>query len=211
MFTYDFAHWASFGLAALLLNMTPGPDFAFILGHTIRGGRRAGFAALFGIWTGALGHVVLAAVGLSALVAASALAFSLVKWVGVAYLCWLGVQALRSKENTLATHVPPPGGSPARIFGQGVLIDLLNPKVALFFLAFLPQFVEPGAGPTWAQLALHGVLIVAVSALVEPPIILLGDRMGRGLRANPRFGLWLDRSLGGLFIALGARLALQER
>ncbi|MCA1939726.1 MAG: LysE family translocator, partial [Caenispirillum bisanense] len=183
MLSYDLAHWGTFLLTALVLNLSPGPDIAFILGHTVRGGVRAGTAAMLGIWTGAFGHVVLAALGLSAIVAASATAFAVVKWVGVAYLVWLGIRALLSKGGSLAAPAAAgPAMAPWRVFRQGVLIDLLNPKVAIFFLAFLPQFVEPGAGPVWLQLLVHGTLVIAVAAVVEPPLVLLGGRLTEALR-----------------------------
>lgn len=210
-FTYDLHHWLTFFTAAALLNLAPGPDLGFILAHTVRRGRAGGFAAMFGIWTGAMGHVLFAALGLSAIIVASATAYSVVKYVGAAYLLWLGVQALRSRGGF---HVDPAAAEPAplwRVFTQGVLIDLLNPKVAIFFLAFLPQFVEPGAGPVAWQLMLHGVLIIVVAAFIEPPFILLGDRIGGGLRTNRRVALWLDRSLGAFFVFLGLRLATSER
>jgi threonine/homoserine/homoserine lactone efflux protein len=211
MFEYSLLHWTAFLSAALLLNISPGPDIAFILGQTIRGGRRAGFAAMFGIWTGAFGHVLMATLGLSAILATSAVAFSVVKWAGAAYLIWLGIRALRSSgQGLIAVDV---GGvsSSRRIFRQGALIALLNPKVAIFFLAFLPQFVVPGAGPIWAQFFLHGVLIIAVAALVEPPLVIAGAKIANALRNNLTIGKWLDRGLGALFIALGVRLAIAER
>jgi len=92
-----------------------------------------------------------------------------------------------------------------------VIVALLNPKVAIFFLAFLPQFVVAGAGPVWAQLFLHGCLIIVVAALIEPPLVMAGEKLTTKLRNSPRFGLWLDRSLGALLVALGLRLALDER
>ena len=211
MFDYDLAHWGAFFLAALLLNLSPGPDIAYILGHTIRGGRRAGFAAMFGIWTGAMGHVLMAAAGLSAILATSAGVFTVVKWLGAAYLIWLGIRALRSDGGGFTADEGAGSASGIGILRQGALIDLLNPKVAIFFLAFLPQFVVEGAGPAWAQLLLHGVLVIAVAGLVEPPMILAGARLTRHLHARPRIGLWLDRGLGALFIALGIRLALVQR
>jgi threonine/homoserine/homoserine lactone efflux protein len=207
MFAYDLAHWASFLAAAVLLNLAPGPDLAFILGHTARGGKRAGIAAMLGIWTGALCHALFAAAGLSTIIAESATAFSFVKWIGVAYLTWLGIQALRSKGGTLAPDRVPEPRSVWRVFGQGVLVDLLNPKVAIFFLAFLPQFLVPGAGPAWAQLMLHGTLIIAVAALIEPPLVLLGDRLTIRLRTDRRLARWLDRTLGAMLIGFGAKLA----
>lgn len=151
MLDYSLAHWIAFLTAAVLLNLSPGPDMAFILGHTLKSGTRTGFAALFGIWTGASLHVATAAFGLSAILAASALAFSIVKWIGAIYLIWLGIQALRSKGDgglvNAAKDVLPRG----RVYRQGILVSLLNPKVAIFFLAFLPQFVVDGAGPTRLQ------------------------------------------------------------
>lgn len=207
MFDYTLAHWLTFLSAAALLNLSPGPDIAFILGHTIRSGRRSGFAALFGIWSGACLHVLMAAAGLSAILATSAIAFSMVKWIGAAYLLWLGFQALRSKGE--GAWIREAGGavSSVRIYRQGIFVSLLNPKVAIFFLAFLPQFVVEGAGPAWAQLLLHGGLIIAVAAFIEPPLILLGGRLAETLRRNKSLGLWLDRGLGTLFVALGIRLA----
>ncbi len=209
MFAYDLAHWTTFALAALALTLAPGPDLALIVAHTVKGGRRAGFAAMVGIWTGALGHVALAAFGLSAVLAASATAFAMVKWAGAAYLVWIGIQAIRGAGGLAQAEVAR--AKPWRIFRQGLVTDLLNPKVAIFFLAFLPQFVVEGAGPAWAQLALHGVLIVATAALVEPPLILLGDRLAAGLRGHARAARWLDRGLGGVLMGLGVKLALLER
>ncbi|MBY3132431.1 MULTISPECIES: LysE family translocator [Rhizobium] len=210
MFDYSFAHWLAFLSAAVLLNLSPGPDIAFILGHTMRSGKRAGFSALFGVWSGACLHVLMAALGLSAILAASAVAFSTVKWIGAAYLVWLGIQALRSGGGNglikAAESLPV-----ARIYRQGILVSLLNPKVAIFFLAFLPQFVVEGAGPAWAQLMLHGGLIIVVAAFIEPPLVLLGGRLADAIRHNQKIGLWLDRGLGALFVALGVRLALSSR
>lgn len=210
MFDYTLVHWSAFVTAAVLLNISPGPDIAFILGHAVRNGRRGGFAAMFGIWSGAFLHVVLAAAGLSAVLASSAAAFSAVKWVGAAYLVWLGVRALRSRDGEL------PGADTARarvgaIYRQGVLVAALNPKVAVFFLAFLPQFVVDGAGPVWAQLFLHGSLIIVVAALVEPALVLAGSRLAAGLRRRPQIGLAMNRGLGALFVALGVRLAASGR
>jgi threonine/homoserine/homoserine lactone efflux protein len=211
MFDYLLLHWAAFFTAAFLLTLSPGPDIAFIFGQTVKGGRKSGFAAMFGIWGGTIGHVILAVVGLSAILSASATAFAMVKWVGVAYLVWLGLVALRSRGGSFISETVQVDTSSSRIFWQGALIALLNPKVAIFFLAFLPQFVVPDAGPTWAQVCLHGFLLICVSAFVEPPLVLVGVRLTARLRNNPRLGQWIDRSVGVLFIALGMRLALETR
>lgn len=211
MLDYSLAHWIGFVTTAVLLNLSPGPDMAFILGHTMKGGTRAGFSAVFGVWTGACIHVLLAAFGLSAVLAASAIAFSTVKWVGAAYLLWLGIQALRSKGDGGFVRAAGETLGWRRIYRQGVLVSLLNPKVAIFFLAFLPQFVVEGAGPAWLQLAVHGGLIIVVAVFIEPPLILAGGRLADLFKSNRKIGLWLDRGLGALFVALGLRLALTTR
>lgn len=211
MFDYTLLHWTGFLMAAIVLNLAPGPDIAFILGQTVRGGRKSGFAAMAGIWTGAFGHVLMAAAGLSAILATSAVAFSMVKWAGAVYLIWLGIQAIRSGGGKFIAEDVTTTPSLLPIYRQGVIVALLNPKVAIFFLAFLPQFVVAGAGPVWAQLFLHGVLIIVVAAFIEPPLVLAGEKLTAKLRNSPRFGLWLDRSLGTILIALGLRLAIEQR
>lgn len=211
MFDYTFAHWATFLTAAFLLNLSPGPDMAFILGQTARRGIASGFSAMFGIWSGAFIHVIFAALGLSAILATSAIAFTIVKWVGAIYLIWLGIQALFSNGVLMSTkgHVSPKGM--VKIFKQGVLVAVLNPKVAVFFLAFLPQFTVAGAGPVSAQLFLHGFLIIVVAAFVEPPLILIGGRLTSYLSNNRKVSRWMDRGLGTLFIGLGIKLATTDK
>lgn len=209
MFDYSLAHWLAFGAAAVLLNLSPGPDLAFILGKVAQGGRRAGFAAMFGIWTGASVHVALAAAGLSVLIASSQIGFAIVKWVGAGYLIWLGIQALRSGGASLNV-AGMPSVSLRKTFRDGALVNIMNPKMAVFMMAFLPQFVVAGAGPVAAQMALHGVLIIAAAALIEPVAILLGDAALGRLRRSRRAALWMERALGGLFIALGLRLATEK-
>lgn len=211
MFEYSLAHWATFLTAAVLLNLSPGPDIAFILAQTAKNGRRTGFFAMFGIWTGAFIHVLLAALGLSAILATSALAFAAVKWIGAAYLVWLGIQAFRSNGASFSSEANIAKLADSQVFRQGVLVSALNPKVAIFFLAFLPQFVVSGAGSTSAQLFLHGSLIIVVAAFIEPPLVVLGARLTNKLADNPRIAAWMDRGLGSLFVVLGARVALSER
>lgn len=209
MFDYSLLHWTTFLATAVLLNLSPGPDIAFILGQTIKGGRSAGFSAMLGIWSGTFVHVFMAALGLSAIIASSAIAFSVVKWVGVLYLIWLGINALKSEGSGLVQHDTSSRNNKKSIFKQGLFVSILNPKVAIFFLAFLPQFVVDGAGPLWMQLVLHGILVVVVAAVIEPPLIMIGARLGKALE-KPEIGKWLDRCLGTLFIALGVRLAFSE-
>lgn len=212
MFDYTWLHWLTFLSAALLLNISPGPDMVFIFGHTLRRGRDAGFAAMLGIWTGASLHVLTAAIGLSAVLYASAAAFMVVKWVGALYLLYLGVRLLMSRDRASAAGEDGTPPAPMRsIYAQGALVAALNPKVAVFFLAFLPQFVVAGAGPAGAQLFLHGCLIIAVAACVEPPLVLFGARLAHRLGPNPRLQSWMNRGLGLLFVTLGVRLAAAGR
>ena len=214
MFDYSLLHWATFVSATLLLNLSPGPDMAFMLAQTINGGRARGFSAMLGMWLATAGHAVIAAFGLSAILLASATVFTLMKWAGAIYLVWLGYQALRSSGSALIADKSVGSGtdlSNAAVFRQGFFVCLLNPKVALFFMAFLPQFVVAGAGPTSAQLLLHGVLVVVISGLVEPPMIIFADRMSHRIRNSVSVGRWLNRCLGCLLIALGVKLALSRQ
>lgn len=207
MFDYTFVHWTTFVAAAVLLNLSPGPDIAFILSQTLRNGRKHGFSAMFGIWTGALLHIVMAGLGLSVILATSSFAFSIVKWVGAVYLMWLGIKLLRTQGDSFLSVERGSCEPILSVYWQGVLVSALNPKVAVFFLAFLPQFVVEGVGSPSSQLLLHGSLIIVVAAFVEPPIVILGSKLKSCLRKNPRVGLWLDRSLGVAFVGLGVRLA----
>lgn len=214
MFDYSAIHWMTFVSATILLNLSPGPDMAFMLGQTIKGGRACGFAAMLGMWLATACHAVLAAFGLSAILLASATAFTVMKWVGALYLIWIGYQALRSRGAAFLPDDNADEGfivSKERVFRQGFIVCLFNPKVALFFLAFLPQFVVPGAGPAAAQLLFHGILVVVISGLVEPPIILIADRLSHRLRSSVKVGRWLDRCLGILLIGLGFRLAMSKQ
>lgn len=211
IFEYSAAHWATFFTAAFLLNLCPGPDMAFILGQTAKGGIKSGFSAMFGIWTGALIHVTCAALGLSAIIATSAIAFSSIKWIGAFYLIWLGIQAMISKGEILDVKNEAHLQNFKKIFKQGMFVSILNPKVAIFFLAFLPQFVETEAGSASIQLFLHGFLIIAVAGFVEPPLVLAGGKLKSYLSSNKKISKWMDKSLGLLFIWLGIKLASSNR
>lgn len=212
MFEYSLVHWLTFLSAAFVLEIVPGPDMAFILGHTVRHGRRGGFIAMLGVWTGALLHIAMTVLGLSAILASSPAAFSVIKWMGAAYLLWLGARSLfAAGDDGDETTVQPMPPAFMAIFRQGVLVDALNPKSALFFLAFIPQFVVPGAGPVAAQLLLHGLLLIAVAAFVEPAYILITAVAARRFYIAKGTARWLDRGLGALFIGLGLRLAALHR
>ena len=208
MFDYNLAHWITFFTAAILLNLSPGPDMIFIISQTSKKGIQSGFASVFGIWIGTFVHVIFAALGLSAILMTSAMAFSIVKWIGAIYLIWIGIQSIRSKSgNNFKIDNDSMPENLHKSLRQGFLVSLLNPKVAIFFLAFLPQFVEPHAGTVSSQLFLHGSLIIVVAAFIEIPMILISGKLITYLNKNERVSLWLDRTLGSLLILLGLKLA----
>jgi threonine/homoserine/homoserine lactone efflux protein len=201
-----------FMLAALIVNLTPGPDMLFVVGSSAAHGRRAGVMASLGIGAGCVLHMVLATVGLSALLATSALAFEIVKWVGAAYLVWVGIGMLRGGRR--GAEAVPLQVPPSKVFWQGAVTNALNPKVALFFLAFLPQFITPGESGQAAAFLLLGALFNIGGTAVNVVVALLAssvrDRLA-GSAAGGRFGAWLQRAAGALFVGLGLKLALTTR
>jgi threonine/homoserine/homoserine lactone efflux protein len=199
-----------FAGAGLLLNVTPGPDLLYILGRSVSQGRQAGLVSALGIGAGCLFHVTAAGLGLSALVLAVPVAYDAVRWAGALYLVWLGVKALRSSGGALEVKALE-ATSPRRIFVQGMVTNALNPKVALFFLAFLPQFADPAAGPLAPQFLLLGAIFTVNGTLVCLLFALFAARLGEWLKTRYGVTKLLDRVTGGLFIALGLRLALLER
>ena len=200
-----------FILSGLLLNVTPGPDTAYIIGRSIQFGWRGGAAAAIGICCGCLVHVFGAAIGLSALLMASSTAFALLKWAGAAYLFFAGIQMLLSRSHPLAeATVDSNETSLARVFWQGALTNVLNPKVALFFLAFLPQFVAAeSAHKTLAFLAL-GLIFIFNGALWCLAVAAFAARAARRIRQSAGVMAWINRALGGLFVYLGIRVAMLE-
>ncbi len=203
-----------FVLAGWLLNLTPGPDVLYIVSRALRGGRRAGFAAIAGISCGCLVHVALASLGLGMLLATSAALFTAIKWIGAAYLLWVGVRLLRSSggPDFQADVAVTDGraGSWWQIFAGGFLTNVLNPKVVLFFLAFLPQFIAPTVQNKALAFAVLGLVFTVNALPVNAAYVLLAERVrssswaARGMR-------WLDKVAGALFIGFGLRLALTAR
>jgi len=202
-----------FVVAGLLLNLTPGPDMAYIGARAAAGGFRDGVAATLGITAGCIVHTLAAALGLSALIAASAAAFTLVKWCGAAYLAYVGIRLLlasaRPPTATAAGIVAPK--RPAAILREAFLINVFNPKVALFFLAFLPQFIAADAPHQALAFVLLGCLFNVNSLLVNVPVAWLASRAAHAWRAGRGQARVLQGVLGGLFVLLAARLATLER
>ena len=205
------SYWTLFFTAALMINISPGPDLLYILSKTIAGGRKVGVASSLGVCTGALVHVFAAAFGLSAILATSVTAFSVVKYIGAAYLVYLGISAFMTRGTTFdAVEAKKQKTTPWQAFKQGALVDILNPKVAVFFMAFLPQFVRPELGHTTAQIIILGMLVIAVAVVVEFVFVMAAARTTRFFRKNRRASGWLDRLLGSVLIGLGLRLALLD-
>ena len=195
--------------ACLILVLTPGPDLMFVLGQALAGGARRGWAAVTGICCGALCHILLASLGVAALLAAEPALFAALRVAGAGYLLWLGVQALRDARR--GAPVLAPGGPARHVVLQGMLTNLLNPKVALFFLAFLPQFVAPGRAPAWAQMLLLGPLLPLLAIPFFALVIEGAGRAASALSRSARATRWLHGIAGSIFLGLGLRLLLDRR
>jgi threonine/homoserine/homoserine lactone efflux protein len=200
-----------FVLSGLLLNLTPGPDTAYIIGRSIQFGWRGGAAAAIGISAGCLVHVLGAAIGLSALLMASSTAFTVLKWAGAAYLLFTGVQMLLSRARPLAEPGLAGGESSlARVFWQGALTNALNPKVALFFLAFLPQFVAAESAHKTLAFLVLGLIFITGGTVWCLCIAAFAAKAAGRIRRSAGAVAWVNRALGGLFVYLGIRVAMLE-
>ena len=194
----------SFIPAGLALNLTPGADMMFCLGQGLRSGPKAAMAANFGIGAGGLVQVTLAGLGLGALVRAHPLAFDAIRWAGVAYLLVLAIQTLRSGPARMAQTEPAPA---ARVFRQALLVNLLNPKVILFILAFLPQFVDPSR-PVLPQFLTLGLVFTLGGLAVNGFVGGMAGSIGQRLAEDQSLSLWLSRASAAIFTGLALRLAL---
>jgi threonine/homoserine/homoserine lactone efflux protein len=202
--------WLLFCLACVALVATPGPSIVYLVSRTLAQGRAAGFVSLFGTSSGFALHALAAAFGLSALLAAVPLAYEVVRWLGAAYLAWLAVATWRARNDAVpegpAEEVPT-----AQLFRQGLLTAVLNPKVALFQLAFFPQFVTPEHGGVLAQSLALAATQVAIVASGDSLFVLAAARVRRWFSFRPGWGRWSRRALAGVFGALAARLVWQDR
>ena len=202
-----------FVISGVLLNITPGPDTAYIIGRSVQMGWRGGVAAALGISAGCFIHVFGAAIGLSALLMASSAAFTLIKWAGAAYLCFIGLAMMLSRQRPAAEQVLAKTSILLwQVFWQGAATNALNPKVALFFLAFLPQFVDAAAPHKAAAFLALGMIFIATGTLWCVGLAAFASRAASRIRQSGRASLWINRALGGLFVYLGIRIAaLQAR
>jgi RhtB (resistance to homoserine/threonine) family protein len=199
-----------FGLflaAGILLNLTPGPDTAYILGRSIAQGREAGIASALGICVGSIFHTCAAALGLSAILATSAIAFGAIKLLGGAYLIFLGIKMLADRRKHLSLPSNFRRRTSAAAFRQGVVTNVLNPKVALFFLALLPQFIDPASSMRVLAFVALGLTFVTSGTIWCLILAWFASAFSERLRENEAIGQWLNRMAGALFVFLGLRLA----
>lgn len=199
-----------FGLflaAGILLNLTPGPDTVYILGRSVAQGREAGIASALGISIGSIFHTCAAALGLSAILATSALAFGTIKLLGGAYLIFLGIKMILDRRKQLSLPSSFRRRTTIAAFRQGILTNILNPKVALFFLAFLPQFIDPASNAKVAAFLLLGFTFVTTGTIWCLLLAWFASVFSERLRKSEMINQWLNRAAGGLFIFLGIRLA----
>lgn len=197
----------SFLVAAVAVTVAPGPDNLMVLSVGVSRGRRHGMAFGLGAALGCLSHTTLAVLGVSALIAASPVAFTALRVAGGLYLVWLGVGALRSRGSSFEAAAAA-GATPSLrgLFAKGLVANAINPKVILFFLAFLPQFVDRARGGVASQTAQLGLVFTLESAILFGALGWFAGHVGGWLQRSPRTGLWLDRVAGSIFVALGSRL-----
>jgi RhtB (resistance to homoserine/threonine) family protein len=199
-----------FGLflaAGILLNLTPGPDTVYILGRSLAQGRESGVASALGISVGSIFHTCAAALGLSAILATSALAFGTIKLLGGAYLIFLGIKMVLDRRKQLSVPSNFRRRTTMAAFRQGILTNVLNPKVALFFLAFLPQFIDPASNAKIAAFITLGLTFVTTGTIWCLVLAWFASAFSERLRKNETISQWLNRTAGALFVFLGARMA----
>lgn len=182
----QFETLALFALASFVLVAVPGPAVIYILTRSVSQGRTAGVVSAVGVNVGSTVHVAAAVAGLSVILAQSVVAFNAIKWAGVAYLAWIGIRTLRAKDSELIDQVVAPAGL-RRVFAQGVLVNTLNPKVAVFFLAFLPQFIDPSAPSPALQTFVLGMTLVVIGTISDIVYALIGGSVGQMFRTRPSF------------------------
>ncbi|NJM72837.1 MAG: LysE family translocator [Scytonema sp. RU_4_4] len=199
-----------FCIAAIVLIITPGPDMLYVIARSVGQGKIAGIVSALGVGAGVLVHILAATIGLSALLMTSALAYNIVKYVGAAYLIYLGIRTILSskEQNTLRTLQ---GISLKTTFTQGVLSSVLNPKLALFFIAFLPQFVDSTQGKIALQIAVLGLVFITMTTPWLISVALLSSSLGSWLQNNSRWRYFQQWFTGSVLVCLGVRLALPEQ
>jgi len=205
---FDTRHFLLFLAAAFLLAITPGPGIFYVLSRSLAGGRREGILSSFGTFVGGLFHVLAAALGISAILAASAVAFHTVKYAGAGYLVWLGIRMIRSRNAALLVSASQP--APSGAFRQGIFTEVLNPKTALFFLSFIPQFIAPEHGQVFLQFVLLGALSVFLNTAADLLVVVLAGPLEHKLKNSVRFRRGQRVASGLGMITLGAYVAFAD-
>jgi threonine/homoserine/homoserine lactone efflux protein len=200
-----------FALAVVVIALTPGPDMAFFVGRALTQGRAAGLAAMAGAFSGILVHTMLVALGLSALLVAAPSMFLALKIAGAAYLAWLALQAIRRGSALTLPDRPPARAGLAATWASGLAINLLNPKIVLFFMTFLPQFVRADDPAATARLIGLGLVFIAIALAINTPMVLAADRFAATMRGRPRIARALDWLFASVFAAFAAQLLLGRR
>ena len=209
---FGIINFETFLIAGLILNLTPGADTMYILGRSITQGKKAGVLSALGISTGAIFHIIFATLGISIILEKSAIAFEIVKYVGAAYLIFLGFKAILkktdekfelSKENQVTNY--------RKIYISGVFTNILNPKVALFFLAFLPQFIDPSYEVNYLPFLILGITFLTTGTIWCLILALFASKLSNQIRKNYKIKNWLDKITGVLFLTLGIKLALTKK
>jgi threonine/homoserine/homoserine lactone efflux protein len=204
----DGTHLALFLSAAVILALTPGPGIFYVLGRTLHGGRQEGVLSALGTFVGGLAHVLGAALGLSMILMTSATAFGIIRFAGASYLVYLGIAMIRNRHAAQRADVP--GDRPHQSFLQGIVTELLNPKTALFFLSFIPQFVRPANGHITLQFLILGAISVILNTAVDVTVVALAGSVARRLAANPKF-ISRQRTASGMgMIGLGVYVAASK-
>jgi threonine/homoserine/homoserine lactone efflux protein len=207
----DFATLLTFTAAAFALAATPGPDMLLVMTRSVAQGRIAGLVTLAGICVGCYFHAVIAGLSLSGVLLVAPVMFEIIRWAGAAYLVYLAVQAFRGAGGFQPPRPDAPALPLAVLFRQGLLTNILNPKVALFFLALFPQFMQPDPQTALVQALVLASILNIVGGLLNGGIVLVAGRLGEWLSRRPGFVRWQNRLLGGVFAALALRLALDRR
>ena len=206
----DYSHFVAFLVATFIIAIVPGPDMAFIVSRSVSEGKTAGIATAIGMQVGVLFHILLAAFGLSAILLKSALVFQIIKYIGAGYLIYLGIQTIRDKKGINITIQESQGGI-RKAFWQGAITDIFNPKVALFFLTFLPQFISPSMGNTFLQFIVLGVIFGCLTLVVDVGYSIIASSIRNVLVKNKTAMLWQKIVSGFTLIGLGTLLAFEKR
>lgn len=208
----DFNSYLLFIGASIILCVVPGPDMIYLLSRTIAQGKKAGFAAALGINLGGYFHLTAAILGISAIIATSAIAFNILKYCGAAYLIYIGFKAVLSNSpSAIDSSDNEAKLSIKAIFWQGFISDVLNPKVAIFFISLLPQFIQSDSNNTFTQLIILGITVNIIALLINLALVWFSHSVSRNLRQSNRVSKFLNNVMGTIFISLGLKLATEQR